>query len=132
MGSLAQSRRFAVSAHALAGHARLFAADRADEEETAATIRTSLRETGYCVDPHTAVALAVAEKEAARSGDADGRAVDRASGQIPAKRLRRPAAHVRRCRIGSPTSTTAGARHRAAGRSGGGRTIRIVGVARGA
>ena len=41
----------------------LFNADRADEEETAATIRTTLRETSRLVDPHTAVALAVAEKE---------------------------------------------------------------------
>jgi threonine synthase len=41
-----------------------FSADRADEEETAATIRTVLRETGYLLDPHTAVAVAVAEKEA--------------------------------------------------------------------
>ena len=41
----------------------LFTADRADEEETAATIRTLLKETGYCIDPHTAVGVAVAEKE---------------------------------------------------------------------
>ena len=30
-------------------------------------IRTALRETGRCIDPHTAVGIAVAEKEAARS-----------------------------------------------------------------
>jgi threonine synthase len=41
----------------------LFTADRADEEEVAATMRAAWREAGYCVDPHTAVALAVAEKE---------------------------------------------------------------------
>ena len=41
----------------------LFTADRADEEESAATMRATLREAGYCVDPHTAVALAVVEKE---------------------------------------------------------------------
>ena len=41
----------------------LFTADRADEEETAATIRTMLRETGHLIDPHTAVGVAVAEKE---------------------------------------------------------------------
>ena len=63
MGSLAQSRRFAISAHALAAMRALFTADRADEEESAATMRATLREAGYCVDPHTAVALAVAEKE---------------------------------------------------------------------
>ena len=41
----------------------MFSAGRADEEETAATIRTTWRETSRLVDPHTAVALAVAEKE---------------------------------------------------------------------
>src|SRR5207244_7712798 len=40
-----------------------FTAERADEDETAATIRTVQREVGYLIDPHTAVALAVAEKE---------------------------------------------------------------------
>jgi threonine synthase len=63
MGSLAQSRRFAVSAPALKVMRALFTADRADEEESAATMRACLREAGYCADPHTAVALAVAEKE---------------------------------------------------------------------
>ncbi len=64
MGSLAQSRRFAVSSHALTAMRALFTADRASEEESAATMRVTMREAGYCVDPHTAVALAVAEKEA--------------------------------------------------------------------
>jgi threonine synthase len=64
MGSLTQSRRFTVSAHALAAMRALFSADRADEQESAATMRAWLREAGYCADPHTAVALAVAEKEA--------------------------------------------------------------------
>jgi len=63
MASLAQSRRFTLSARALAGLRAVFSADRADEEETAATIRTVLRETGRFVDPHTAVGIAVAEKE---------------------------------------------------------------------
>ncbi len=63
MGSLAQSRRFAVSSHALKDMRALFTADRADEQECAATIRAWMREAGYCADPHTAVALAVAEKE---------------------------------------------------------------------
>ncbi|MGB6349251.1 MAG: threonine synthase [Pseudolabrys sp.] len=63
MGSLAQSRRFAVSAQALKELRALFTADRADEQESAAEIRTWAREADYCVDPHTAVALAVAEKE---------------------------------------------------------------------
>ena len=69
MGSLAQSRRFDVAERRLCRtSARLFAAGRADEDEVAATIRTALRETGHFVDPHTAVGIAVAEKETARSG----------------------------------------------------------------
>ncbi|HKM88122.1 MAG TPA: threonine synthase [Xanthobacteraceae bacterium] len=63
MGSLAQSRRFTLSAGALSQIRALFTADRADEEEVAATIRTVKRETGNFVDPHTAVGIAVAEKE---------------------------------------------------------------------
>jgi threonine synthase len=63
MGSLAQSRRFAVSAHALQEMRALFTADRADEQEAAAEIRAWMREADYWIDPHTAVALAVAEKE---------------------------------------------------------------------
>jgi threonine synthase len=63
MASLAQSGRFSLSSEALSRIRALFNADRADEEETAATIRTTLRETSRLVDPHTAVGLAVAEKE---------------------------------------------------------------------
>ena len=63
MASLAQSRRFVLSAPALKELRSLFAADRADEQESAAEIRAWMREANYCVDPHTAVALAVAEKE---------------------------------------------------------------------
>jgi threonine synthase len=63
MASLAQSQRFTVSTGALTEIRSLFTADRADEDEVAATIRTVLRETGHFVDPHTAVGIAVAEKE---------------------------------------------------------------------
>jgi threonine synthase len=63
MASLAQSRRFELSARALSAIRAVFSADRADEEETAATMRTVLRETGQFIDPHTAVGVAVAEKE---------------------------------------------------------------------
>ncbi len=63
MASLQQSRRFALSARALSYIRALFSADRADEDEVAATIRTVKRETGNFVDPHTAVGIAVAEKE---------------------------------------------------------------------
>jgi len=63
MGSLAQSGRFTLSAKALSALRALFGAGRADEAEVAATIRTVKRETGNLVDPHTAVGIAVAEKE---------------------------------------------------------------------
>jgi threonine synthase len=63
MASLAQSQRFTVSSRALAAIRALFTADRAGEDEVAATIRTVKRESGNFIDPHTAVAVAVAEKE---------------------------------------------------------------------
>jgi threonine synthase len=63
MASLTQSRRFTLSARAVAAIRALFSADRADEDEVSATIRTVKRETGNFVDPHTAVGIAVAEKE---------------------------------------------------------------------
>jgi threonine synthase len=64
MAALAQSRRFSIAPHPLAEIRSAFSADRADEQEVAATMRTVLRETGHFVDPHTAVGIAVAEKEA--------------------------------------------------------------------
>jgi threonine synthase len=63
MGSLAQARRFSIAPGPLAEIRTRFAAGRADEEETAATIRTLRKEADYLIDPHSAVALAVAEKE---------------------------------------------------------------------
>jgi threonine synthase len=63
MASLAQHRRFVLSASAIKELRSLFTTDRADEQESAAEIRAWVREADYCVDPHTAVALAVAEKE---------------------------------------------------------------------
>jgi threonine synthase len=64
MVALARSGRFALSTSALAEIRAVFSADRADEGEAAAAIRTMARETGHLIDPHTAVAVAVAEKEA--------------------------------------------------------------------
>ncbi len=64
MANLAQSGRFSLSSAALADIRSVFSAERADEDETAAIIRTTLRETSLMIDPHTAVGLAVAEKEA--------------------------------------------------------------------
>jgi threonine synthase len=63
MASLDQSRSFTIGAKALANIREMFSAARADEQETAATIRTLKREADYIADPHTAVAIAVAEKE---------------------------------------------------------------------
>jgi threonine synthase len=63
MASLAQSRRFSLNGNALTRLRAVFSANRADEQETAATIRTTLRETGALLDPHSAVGVAVAEKE---------------------------------------------------------------------
>ena len=64
MASLVQSRRFTLSARALATIRSMFSAGRADEDETAAAMRAVRRETGEFIDPHTAVGVAVAEKEA--------------------------------------------------------------------
>ena len=64
MGSLAQSRSFTLSSAALAEIRKRFSAGRADEDEVAATMRAVRRESGYVADPHTAVGLAVIEKEA--------------------------------------------------------------------
>ncbi len=63
MGSLTQEQRFSMPSSSLEKIRELFSAGRADEDETAAAIRTALRETSRLVDPHTAVGLAVAEKE---------------------------------------------------------------------
>jgi threonine synthase len=63
MAALAQSHRFQVPGPALTRMRTLFSADRALEDETAAAIRATRREAGYLIDPHTAVAVAVAEKE---------------------------------------------------------------------
>jgi threonine synthase len=68
MGSLTQSGRFTIASGALAAIRARFSADRADEEETAATIRTLRREADYLLDPHSAVAFAVAEKEGGDRG----------------------------------------------------------------
>jgi len=63
MAALAQSGRFVLPDDALATIRNDFSAGRADEDETAATIRTVLRETDQLIDPPTAVGVAVAEKE---------------------------------------------------------------------
>jgi threonine synthase len=109
MGSLAQSRRFALSVHALSRLRAVFSAGRADEQETAATIRTVLRETGRLIDPHTAVGVAVAEKEPRDPGR-------RWSFSAPRREIRMPGRRACACRrpSGSPLARAAGAGHHAA------------------
>ncbi|MEO8669511.1 MAG: threonine synthase [Bauldia sp.] len=62
MDALAKSGGFAIDAGPLAAIRADFAAGRADEAETAATIRDTYKATGFLADPHTAVALSVAAK----------------------------------------------------------------------
>ncbi|MGY3348033.1 MULTISPECIES: threonine synthase [unclassified Bradyrhizobium] len=63
MDSLKQSGRFVLPDVTLAAIRQEFDAGRADETETAAAIRAAWREAGELVDPHTAVALAVADRD---------------------------------------------------------------------
>src|ERR1700736_2433473 len=67
MASLKQSGRFVLPDATLAAIREEFDAGRADETETAAAIRAAWREAGDLVDPHTAVALAVADRDVADS-----------------------------------------------------------------
>jgi threonine synthase len=67
MESLKQSGRFSLPAQTLAKIREDFDAGRADETETSAAIRAAWREAGDLVDPHTAVALAVADRDNADS-----------------------------------------------------------------
>lgn len=64
MASLSQSGRFVLPDAVLAAIREDFDAGRADENETNAAIRAAWREAGDLVDPHTAVALAVADRDA--------------------------------------------------------------------
>ncbi len=65
MASLAQSGAFSIDAESHRRITALFASGSCDETGTAATIRRLLDETGILVDPHTAVGVAVAERQAA-------------------------------------------------------------------
>src|SRR5882757_8517198 len=67
MASLKQSGRFILPDATLAAIREEFDAGRADETETAAAIRAAWREAGDLVDPHTAVALAVADRDTSDS-----------------------------------------------------------------
>ena len=71
MASLNQSGRFVLPDAVLAAIRADFEAGRADENETSAAIRAAWREAGDLVDPHTAVALAVADRDASEPGIAN-------------------------------------------------------------
>ena len=64
MDGLKQSGSFTLDDATREAVARDFAAGRADEEAVHATIRDTLDETGYLLDPHTAVGLHVAREQA--------------------------------------------------------------------
>jgi threonine synthase len=63
MEQLKQSGRFVLPDAMLANIRASFDAGRADETETSAAIRAAWREAGELVDPHTAVALSVVERD---------------------------------------------------------------------
>ncbi len=62
MESLKQSGSFEIKPEALKAIRKDFRAGRATEKQVAATIRDTLAETGYLIDPHTAVGVHVAAK----------------------------------------------------------------------
>lgn len=67
MDNLKQSNAFSLASEALQAIRDEFDSGATGEEETAATMRAILAETGEVLDPHTAVAVAVARKSAGRS-----------------------------------------------------------------
>lgn len=80
MDDFTANRSFEFSANELDYVTSMFCAYRADEQETAETIRRVLDDTGYLADPHTAVGLA-----AAGQLDDDGAPVITLSTAHPAK-----------------------------------------------
>ncbi|MFS8044598.1 threonine synthase [Rhizobium sp. BR 314] len=62
MESLKQSNGFSISEEALKFIKKDFRAGRASEKQVAETIRKTLANTGYLLDPHTAIGVFVAEK----------------------------------------------------------------------
>ncbi|MCB5202970.1 threonine synthase [Neorhizobium sp. T786] len=64
MSGLKQSGAFEIQADVLKAIRREFRAGRATEKQVAATIRETLSETGYLLDPHTATGVFVAKKNA--------------------------------------------------------------------
>jgi len=62
MGGLKQSGGFTIDESGLAAIRGEFSAGRATMDETATTIATTLKTSGYLLDPHTATAIHVSEK----------------------------------------------------------------------
>jgi len=62
MDSLKQSNGFEISAKALAAIKKDFRAGRASEKQVAQTIKQTHAETGYLLDPHSAIGVFVAAK----------------------------------------------------------------------
>ena len=62
MAGLKQSGSFEIKEPALKAIRKTFKAGRASEKQVRATIRDTLKETGYLLDPHTAVGVFVAKK----------------------------------------------------------------------
>jgi threonine synthase len=69
MHDLGSKGRFALNDSALASMRQLFSASRADENETRDTIRDVHKVSGYVLDPHTAVGVAVARKLGVKKAD---------------------------------------------------------------
>lgn len=67
MASLRQSGAFELQPEALKAIRKEFRAAKATEKQVAATIRDTLAETGYLLDPHTATGVFVAKKRAKAS-----------------------------------------------------------------
>ena len=81
MAGLKQSGSFSIDEESLAQLRDSFAADRASEKDTATTIKTVLADSGYLLDPHSAVGVHVARKFAAAAKAEEGAASSGA--QVP-------------------------------------------------
>ena len=129
MGSLAQSRRFAIASPALKEHAR--AVHRRPRQRRGMRRHHARHHARGRLLRRSAYRRRAGgrRKGNARSGGADGGAVDRASGQIPRCGRGRLRHATGAAGLAVRSADAAGAGHRAAGRSGGGRAICCVGLA---
>jgi threonine synthase len=69
MKNLAATGRFTLNEKTLSNMRSLFSASRADEKETTGTIRDVHNASGYVLDPHTAVGVAVTRKLGVNKAD---------------------------------------------------------------